>query len=191
LAKTADFEMAIDTFLRILPTIAAVVGSFPEVQTIGVRLRGTDRTCAYDRNFFGQTGSNGLIATSQAGRAMGKVLLQTQPKARLGSEARYLLVGPLATLIEAVAANETDFDSVREFCSWIIPLLKSDDLSPELLSKRDEIVEHLSKLVASIAASRFADRRGDRRLQQRAATDIGRHALKLSELRLRLRKLYP
>lgn len=180
-----------DPFVRILPTLAAVAGSFPQVQTIEIRLRGTERTCRYDRTFFEPSGSNDLISASRAGRAMAKVLFQTQPEARVQSDARYLLVGPVATLIEAVAANKADFDSVREFCSWIIPLLKSEDLSPELLTQRDEIVEHLSKLTESIAASRFADRRGDRRMQLAAATNIRRHAEKLSEPRLRLRNLYP
>ncbi len=91
-----------DPFLRLLPTLAAVAGSFPETEVIEVRLRGTGRKCTYERDFFIGASSNHLISTCRAGRAMAKVLRQTKSEARLASEARYLLVGPVATLIEAV-----------------------------------------------------------------------------------------
>jgi hypothetical protein len=180
-----------DPFVELLSTVAGALGAFGDVDMVAVSLRGAARTCEYSRRLITDGPGGTLIGPAMAGRATASVLRQTGSKPRVEVEAKFILVGPIAVLTEAIANSQVSMPEVRQFCSWAIPWLASEALEPELEPERDLTVEHLGKLDQAIAMSGVAARKNNRWLADTSASAIQREVLSLLEVQQRLRALYP
>ncbi len=179
-----------DPFVELLSTVAGALGVFGDVDAVVVSLRGAGRSCDYSRDRMMGGPSNPLVAPALAGRATADVLRQTGSQPELEVEARFLLVGPIAVLTDAIANNAVSIPQVREFCKWAIPWLKSEAIGSGLAPERDLIVEHLRKLDEAMAISGLAAQKNNRGLARAATDAMQREALALLEVRRRLRTLY-
>jgi len=132
-----------------------------------------------------------VIAPARAGRAIADVMQQSRSELALQVQAKFLLVGPIMVLTDAITGQPVTSAQIREFCKWVSPLLKGQALEATLTPERDLIIEHLERMDQAIALSDVGGRTRRKWLTNAAFGGIKREALALLEVSQRLRALYP
>jgi len=175
-------------FLELLSTVAGIFGALMEVRIVEVTERGTGLRLDYSRDTIGE--QTGLAATLQAGRAMAYVTRKTDPPRRITHDARYVLLGPLAVLLDAVANQELSMHDLQDLCLWTVSWLPSEDIDRSLMSDRDRIVSNLTALSQAIAVSEIAAKSHERSWVDRTSQVIRDRLIVLAKDRQRLQSLY-
>jgi hypothetical protein len=153
---------------------------------------------AIDRQLYEtQSVANPWINAHGAGIAMVHVLAQSRPNERRLTEARYLLVPVVVTLMQALLeVMERPLEAapgtlLAAYIDWVLEWLPAREIDASLVSCRDRMIPLLREIRDRLGPLRAAIFRRDARLLRRVRTDIAQRTNAFQAIHAELRLMYP